>query len=234
MEIRKEKIIQEKIAAAAKAVEYIENGMTIGLGTGSTVKFLLDSIAKKTENGLEVTAVSTSSQTTGIAESLGIKIMKLNDVDKIDLTIDGADEVDLNLIGIKGGGGALLYEKIVASISEKNIWIVDSTKLANRLGKFPLPVEVVPFGSEHIFKTLNSRGFNPRFRMQGGSYFITDGNHYIIDLQLGVIQNISSLNNELLSITGIVETGLFINICDVLIVGEDNHCKILTKKRPAF
>ncbi len=131
---------KEKNAAAEKAVEFIEGGMLIGLGTGSTVKFFIESLAEKVKNGLDVKTVSTSNTTSKFAESLGITVLSINDVEEIDLTLDGADEVDPNLNGIKGGGGALLYEKIVASSSKKNIWMVDSSKYVEQLGKFPLPL----------------------------------------------------------------------------------------------
>ena len=131
--------------------------MLVGLGTGSTVKFMIESLAEKIKNGLNVKTVSTSNTTSNFAESLGIAVLNFNDVDVIDLTIDGADEVDPNLNGIKGGGGALLYEKLVASSSKKNIWVVDSTKRVEFLGRFPLPLEVVPFGANHTFNKLLSK-----------------------------------------------------------------------------
>ncbi|MGD8306339.1 MAG: ribose-5-phosphate isomerase RpiA [Ignavibacteria bacterium] len=225
--------IREKQNAANKAVEFVKDGMTIGLGTGSTINFFLDNLDEKIRGGINVTAVSTSAQTTKRADALGIDIKDLNDVKKIDVTFDGADEVDPNLNGIKGGGGALLYEKIVAEISEKNIWLVDSTKYVNCLGKFPLPIEVVPFGSGHLIKILELKGYNPKFRMNGKEYFLSDGGHKIIDLHLDQIDDIKSLNTKLLSITGIIETGLFLDICDVLIIGESKECRIINKKKPA-
>lgn len=227
-------INKEKKAAAEKAVEFIESGMLVGLGTGSTVKFLIESLAEKVKSGLNVKTVSTSNATSKYAESLGISVVNINDVEEIDLTIDGADEVDPNLNGIKGGGGALLYEKIVASSSKKNIWMVDSTKRVEQLGGFPLPLEVVPFGVNQTFNKLFSLGYKPEFRSTDGKKYVTDGNHYIIDLHLIKIEKPDELNNKLLQIPGIVETGLFLEICDVLIIGADDECKIIFKneKRP--
>lgn len=225
---------QGKKIASRKAVEYLKDGMTIGIGTGSTVKFFVENLANKIKNGLKVTAVSTSLQTTQLAKSLGITLIDLSRINKIDITFDGADEVDTNLNGIKGGGGALLYEKIVASISGKNIWMVDNSKCVEQLGQFPLPVEVIPFGAQQLFKILESKGYNPEFRMNGKKYFISDGNHNIIDLHMDRINNPDYLNNELLSMAGIVETGLFIGVCDLLLVGEKNNCKIINKKRPVL
>ena len=136
----------EKKLAAEKSVDFIEDGMTIGLGTGSTVFFLVKKLAESVKAGLKVKCISTSNQTSELARSLGIQITELNEVNFIDLTIDGADEVDENLNGIKGGGGALLFEKIVAAASKKVIWVVDSSKFVKQLGRFPLPVEVISFG----------------------------------------------------------------------------------------
>ena len=221
---------KEKKAAAEKAVEFIESGMLVGLGTGSTVKFMIESLAKKIKNGLDIKTISTSNATSRFAESLGITVLNFSDVDEIDLTIDGADEVDPNLNGIKGGGGALLNEKIVASSSKKNIWMVDSTKRVEQLGKFPLPIEVVPFGANHTFNKLLSLGYNPKFRSADGNNYVTDGNHFIIDLQLNKIEKPEKLNNKLLLIPGVVETGLFLEICDMLIISAEDECEIITKK----
>ena len=222
---------KEKKAAAEKAVEFIESGMLVGLGTGSTVKFMIESLAEKIKNGLDIKTISTSNATSRFAESLGIAVLNFSDVDEIDLTIDGADEVDPNLNGIKGGGGALLNEKIVASSSKKNIWMVDSTKRVEQLGKFPLPIEVVPFGANHTFNKLLSLGYNPKFRSADGNNYVTDGNHFIIDLQLNKIEKPEKLNNKLLLIPGVVETGLFLEICDMLIISTEDECEIITKKR---
>jgi len=220
---------KEKKAAAEKAVEFIESGMLVGLGTGSTVKFMIESLAEKIKKGLDVKTVSTSNATGKFAESLGITVLNFNDVDEIDVTIDGADEVDPNLNGIKGGGGALLYEKLVAYSSKKNIWIVDSSKYVEQLGKFPLPLEVVQFGANQIFKKLFSLGYKPEFRSANGKNYVTDGNHYIIDLYLNIIENPAELNNKLLLIPGVIETGLFLNICDVLIMGIDDGVRVIPK-----
>ena len=228
--MKKSDLNKEKKAAAEKAVEFIESEMLVGLGTGSTVKFMIESLAEKIKNGLNVKTVSTSNTTSNFAESLGITVLNFNDVDVIDLTIDGADEVDPNLNGIKGGGGALLYEKLVASSSKKNIWVVDSTKRVEFLGRFPLPLEVVQFGANHTFNKLLSLGYKPKFRTIEGRNYVTDGNHYIIDLQLNKIEKPAELNNKLLLLPGVVETGLFLEICDVLIISAEDDCKIITRK----
>jgi ribose 5-phosphate isomerase A len=220
----------EKLIAAKKGLEFIKNGMTVGLGTGSTVSFLIKELAVKVKAGLKITAVSTSNSTTQLASSLGIKIFDLSDISVIDITIDGADEVDDNLDGIKGGGGALLYEKIIAKNSKKNIWIVDSSKLVEKLGKFPIPVEVVKFGAEHLFNTFSDMNFYPQFRMKEGKRFITDGEHFIIDLKLNVIEDAVNLEERLKKITGVVETGLFCGIADVVIKGNSDGTVSLKKR----
>jgi ribose 5-phosphate isomerase A len=221
--------VNEKQVAAEKALEFIEDGMIVGLGTGSTVIYMVKKLAQKVDEGLNITAVSTSTATSKLAESLGIHIVNFDDVGEIDITIDGADEVDKNLNGIKGGGGALLFEKIVASSSRKNIWIVDSTKLVDRLGKFPLPVEVVPFGVEQTVSKLKESGYNPELRLVDDKIFHTDGNHYTIDLHLNKITEPAKLEIELKKLPGIIETGLFINIADMVIVGRANSYEILRR-----
>ncbi|MCW8822973.1 MAG: ribose-5-phosphate isomerase RpiA [Ignavibacteriaceae bacterium] len=223
--------MNEKQIAAEYAVDYVEDGMIVGLGTGSTVAFMLNKLSQRVKTGLTIKAVSTSAATTKLATTLGIKISKLNEIDEIDLTIDGADEVDENLNGIKGGGGALLYEKIVASISKKNIWIVDSKKLVKTLGKFPLPVEVVQYGSSHLFKEFEKKGYKPGFRNVGKNRFITDSNNYIIDLRMDRIEDPSVLDIKLKSYPGVVETGLFYNVADLVLAGIGDSVKVINKKK---
>jgi len=221
--------MNEKQLAAEKSIEFIKEGMILGIGTGSTVFYLINKFAKKVRNGFDVKCVSTSKQTTQLAKSLGIKILDLNKVDHIDLTIDGADEVDKNLNGIKGGGGALLFEKIIAKASDKVIWIVDSTKFVKKLGKFPLPVEVVPFGSKNLFKLFKGEGFNPVVRAKDRKNYITDSGNFIIDLHLNKIGDSVILEKKLKLISGVVEIGLFNNIADLVIMGKNNSTKIIKR-----
>jgi len=223
--------MNEKQLAAEYSVNFIEDGMIVGLGTGSTVAYMLQSLSERIKTGLNITAVSTSQATTKLATSLGIKITKLNEIDEIDLTIDGADQVDEKLNGIKGGGGALLHEKIVASHSKKNIWIVDSTKLVKTLGKFPLPVEVVKFGYTQLCINLENIGIKPVLRMKGNTPFITDENNYIIDLKIENISNPAALDAKLKGFAGVVETGLFFGVVDTVVVGLGKTIKIFNKKK---
>jgi ribose 5-phosphate isomerase A len=221
--------MNEKQLAAEKSLEFIKNGMTLGLGTGSTVFFLVKKLAELVKAGLKVKCVSTSNQTSELAKSFGIKIVNFDRVDYIDLTIDGADEVDRNLNGIKGGGGALLFEKIVAKASDKVIWIVDSTKFVNKLGNFPLPIEVIPFGSKNLFKLFVEEGFNPVIRKKDKENYITDSGNFIIDLHLNKIVDPVILEKKLKLISGVVEIGLFNNIADLVIIGKGNSTEIIRR-----
>ncbi len=219
----------EKLNAGEKAVEFIEDGMLLGLGTGSTVYYTIRKIGELIKEGLRIKAVSTSSATLQLASTLGIEILSINEIEKTDLTIDGADEVDPDLNGIKGGGGALLYEKLVAEVSKKIIWVVDSGKMVKKLGKFPLPVEVVQFGSSHIFKKFEKRNYKPRLRMKDNIPYKTDAGNFIIDLHLDEINNPIQLNKEIKSITGVVETGLFLNFADIVITGRGDNVEIIRR-----
>jgi len=220
--------MDKKRAAGEKAAEFIKDRMIVGLGTGSTVYYTINKLGEMVANGLRIKAVSTSRSTTELAEKLGISLVSLNEIDHIDITIDGADEVDDDLNGIKGGGGALLYEKLVAVSSDKVIWVVDSSKMVKKLGRFPLPVEVIPFAYNQVLNKFKNMDFNPKVRMKNNSFFITDGGHYIIDLYLNEIENPYELQNNLNSMPG-VEHGLFLNIADTIIVGKENSVEIINK-----
>lgn len=219
----------EKLNAGEKAIDFIEDGMLLGLGTGSTVYYTIRKIGELVKEGMKLKAVSTSTATSRLAASLGIEILPFNEISRTDLTIDGADEVDPELNGIKGGGGALLYEKLVAEASDKIIWVVDSTKKVKKLGKFPLPVEVVQFGSRHLMEIFKDNNYNPVLRLQGDKPFITDAGNFIADLHLNEIDNPAELNTELKLLTGVVETGLFINMAAKVIVGTGNETEIIDR-----
>ena len=221
--------MNEKKIAADKSIEFIKNGMTLGLGSGSTVYFLVNKLAELIKEGLNVKCVSTSKQTTKLANDLGIKIYELNQIDKIDLTIDGADEVDEKLNGIKGGGGALLFEKIVASASKEVIWIIDSSKVVKKLGKFPLPVEVVPYGYNFLLNKFNALDFNPKLRVSEKDFYKTDSGNYIIDLNLNEIKDSVKLEKEIKLLPGVLEVGLFNNIADMVIIGRENSAEIIKR-----
>ena len=195
-----------KKAAGIEAAKLIQNGMIAGLGTGSTVRFLVDELGRRVkEEGLEFTGVTTSRRTQEQAEGYGIKIVDIDDVDHIDVTIDGADEVDKNFNGIKGGGAALLWEKIVATNSNKIVWIVDESKVVDTIGKFPLPVEVIPMAREHVARQLARLGGTPVLR-EG---FVTDNGNVILDVKGLSITDPKGLEAQINQITGVVTNGLF-------------------------
>lgn len=208
-----------KQAAAYKAVSYIQDGMIVGLGTGSTAYWAIHYLAERVSQGLKVTAVATSESTTSIATEKGIKISNLDSVAYIDLDIDGADEIDPGLNLIKGGGGALLREKIVAAASTTFIVIADESKMVNVLGKFPLPVEVLAFGREHTARHLQHLGCNPVLRKKDDQVFITDNGNQILDCYFTAISDPSLLNRQINAIPGVVENGLFVQMAKKVVIG---------------
>ncbi|GGE49818.1 ribose-5-phosphate isomerase A [Pullulanibacillus camelliae] len=217
-------INEQKQLVGEAAAAYIEDGMMVGLGTGSTVYYTILKLAQRIKaEGLNIQTVSTSKRTTELAKSNGITVLDLNKVEHVDLTIDGCDEFDPLLRGIKGGGGALLFEKIVAAASERNIWVADSSKAVKQLGKFPLPVEVLPFGHTHVLRTFKNEGMEAAIRQApDGTTYYTDSGNIIIDLYLQEINDPTALSLWLNSIPGVIENGLFINIADKVIFIKDN------------
>src|SRR5450631_2526731 len=206
-----------KRQAAARALEHVRDGMKLGLGTGSTAKHFVELLGARVRAGLHVIGVPTSEATRADAARCGIPLTTLDDIDRLDLTVDGADEIDPSLNAIKGGGGALLREKIVAAASDRMIVIADDTKWVDVLGRFPLPVEVIPFGlavtQRAIGKTFAQSGNSGQMvvrKGRDGHVFVTDGGHWIIDAHLGRIADAPRLAERLASIPGVVEHGLFI------------------------
>jgi ribose 5-phosphate isomerase A len=222
--------VNGKKIAAGKAIEYIKDGMTLGLGTGSTAYWAIQGIGEMVKKGLTVRAIATSLQSESLALELGIPIVPFSEIDHLDITIDGADEVDESLNLIKGGGGALLREKIVASATRFYIIIVDESKLVKELGKFPLPVEVAPFGWEMTFRRLAKLGGSPRMRMAGDKPFLTDNQHYILDCPFGLIKNPAQLHEQVSGITGVMEDGFFINMADIVVAGSPGGDTRILKK----
>ncbi len=221
-----------KKIAAESAVEYVESGMVIGLGTGSTTKFAILKIAELLKNGSlnNVVCIPTSNETEVLARELNIPLTDFSNHTKIDITIDGADEVDNNLNLIKGGGGALLREKIVAQATETEIIIVDESKLSLNLGeKWALPIEVIKFASDLEMEFLKSIGGKPEIRMKNGTPFLTDEGNYIIDTNFGIIDNAELLADKLNHRAGIVEHGLFIGLAEMVIVAKNDGVKTIKK-----
>jgi ribose 5-phosphate isomerase A len=218
-----------KKIAAEKAIGFVRVGMLLGLGTGSTAYWAILGIADriKKEN-LRIKAIATSIRSEKLARDSGITIVEFDKHTSIDLTIDGADEVNRDLDLIKGGGGALLREKIVAYNSRQLIIIVDESKLVASLGRFPLPVEIANFGWEITTEHLASLGCKPALRIKEGKPFLSDNGHFIVDCSFEVIGDTASLNHQIHQIPGVMETGLFIQMADQVIVGyEDGRSEML-------
>lgn len=220
-----------KEAAGRRAAEYIEPGMTVGLGTGSTVEWTIRALGERVAAGLSVKAIPTSNATATLARALGIELTTLAEVSSVDLTIDGADEVDPRLDLIKGLGGALLREKIVASITTRQIIVADSSKLVDQLGtKAPLPIEVVPWAYPLIARGLKARSLEPALRLRAPDIpFVTDNGNYILDARFPAgIADPSATQRWLNALPGVVENGLFLGMTHLVIVGQDDgSCHLL-------
>lgn len=216
-----------KFVAAKRASAYVEDGMRVGLGTGSTAAWLVRCLGERVrDQGLQISAVPTSTRTADLAREVGIKVITLDEAKWLDLTIDGADEFDSDLNLIKGGGGALLQEKIVATASDKMIVIADDAKEVETLGAFALPIEVIPFGLqttigvvEETLVSMDVMGRTTSLRMNGEAPFVTDEGNHILDLHLKQIGNARQLSLVLNQMPGVVENGLFIDICDTVVIG---------------
>ena len=224
-------MISEKQRAAEAATEYIDNGMIVGLGTGSTAEFAVRKIGKMVRQGLSIRGIPTSDSTKNLAAHEGIPLIDFSETMKIDLTIDGADEIDENLNMIKGGGAALLKEKIVAFTSKEEIIVVSSQKLVKQLGKFPLPVEVIQFGWEVTFNHLERLGGNPDLRINQGQPLLTDQGNFVIDCKFGQISDVIKLEKNLNMIPGVVENGLFVDLCSRMILAKGDKIIVKEKKK---
>ncbi|MBH9994482.1 MULTISPECIES: ribose-5-phosphate isomerase RpiA [Bartonella] len=220
--------LQLKKAAAAKAVEFVEDGMKLGIGTGSTANEFIRLLARRVKEGLKVTGVATSERSEQLCRELGIPVASLDEMPSLDLDIDGADEIGPKMALVKGGGGALLREKIVAFASARMLVIADQSKLVKTLGAFPLPIEVNPFGLQatklaivDVAKSLGLSG-NISLRVKNNKTFVTDGGHFILDASFSRISDPESLSNALFSIPGVVEHGLFLNLANKSVVAMAN------------
>jgi ribose 5-phosphate isomerase A len=225
-----------KRQAAARALEHVQNGMKLGLGTGSTAKHFVELLGQRVRSGLNVVGVPTSEATRADAVRCGIPLTTLEDIDRLDLTVDGADEIDPLLNLIKGGGGALLREKIVAAASDRMIVIADDSKWVGVLGRFPLPVEVIPFGlaatQRAIGKAFAQTGVSGQMVVRNGKdghVFVTDGGHWIIDAHLGRISDAPRLADLLTSIPGVVEHGLFIGLASLAMLASPQGIRVVER-----
>jgi ribose 5-phosphate isomerase A len=227
----------QKRAAAARALEFVRPGMRLGLGSGSTAKHFVELLAQRVRGGLDVITVATSEATHSDAERLGILLTSLDETPQLDLTVDGADEIAPDLSLIKGGGGALLREKIVASASARMIVIADESKWVSSLGRFPLPVEVVPFGLgatrraiEAAVAAVGCTGPALLRRAKDGHAFVTDGGHWILDAALERIADPKSLAERLDGIAGVVEHGLFIGLAHAAVIAGPSGVRVIERR----
>lgn len=216
-----------------KAASYVTDGMTVGLGTGSTAYYMIEELGRRVkEENLKIVGVPTSYASKKQAEALNIPVKTIDQVNYVDLTIDGADEISQDFHGIKGGGAALLFEKVVATYSKEIIWIVDESKMVDKLGRFPLPVEVIPYGQDQLFRLFQEKNYHPSFRMESEDTLKqTDSGNSIIDLQLDCIDDPIALANELDSLVGVVEHGLFLSMVDRVIIGKESGPEVLEVTR---
>jgi ribose 5-phosphate isomerase A len=226
-----------KRQAAARALEHVRDGMRLGLGTGSTAKHFVELLGERVRAGLDVIGVPTSEATRADAARCGIPLTTLDDIDRLDLTVDGADEIDASLNVIKGGGGALLREKIVAAASDRMIVIADDTKSVDVLGRFPLPVEVVPFGLAATRRAMGrafaESGVSGQMMVRNGKdghVFVTDGGHWIVDAHLGRIPDAPRLAGLLNSIPGVVEHGLFIGLASTAVLAGPRGIRVVERR----
>ncbi len=226
-----------KRQAAARALGEVREGMKLGLGTGSTAKHFVELLGERVRSGLNVIGVPTSEATRADALRCGIPLTTLDDIDHLDLTVDGVDEIDPALNAIKGGGGALLREKIVAAASDRMIVIADDSKWVEVLGRFPLPVEVVPFGlaatRRSMAKAFAESGVSGQMVLRkgkGGHVFVTDGGHWIVDAYLGRIEDAPRLAALLAAIPGVVEHGLFIGLAGMAVLAGDEGIRVVERR----
>ncbi|MBU2973636.1 ribose-5-phosphate isomerase RpiA [Zobellia sp. B3R18] len=219
----------EKWIAAIASADYVKNGMIVGLGSGSTAAFMIAELGKRIAGGLIMKGVPSSDATARLAKQAGISLLSLDEAGTMDINIDGADEFDSKFQLIKGGGGALLREKILAHNSRFNIIIADSGKQVERLGKFKLPVETIPFATETIISELSTMDLNPRLRMKNNEVYKTDENNCILDIDIFQKDDLKALNDVLIQIPGVVETGLFLSSTDIVLMGLGN--KVVTLKK---
>ena len=219
----------EKWIAAIASADYVKNGMLVGLGSGSTAAFMIAELGKRIAGGLIMKGVPSSDATARLAKQAGISLVSLDEAGTIDINIDGADEFDSKFQLIKGGGGALLREKILAHNARFNIIIADSGKRVERLGKFKLPIETIPFATQIIISELQNMNLQPQLRMKNNEVYKTDENNCIIDVDIFQQDHLNELNNLLIQIPGVVETGLFLSTTDIVLMGEGN--KVVTFKK---
>ncbi|PRY13042.1 ribose-5-phosphate isomerase RpiA [Kineococcus rhizosphaerae] len=227
-----------KQAAARRAVELCRDGMTLGLGSGSTAHFFVRALAERVADGLDVVGVPTSTSTRDLALSVGVRLTDLETDPELDLTVDGADELDGNGDMIKGGGAALLREKIISRASRRTVIVTDESKIVTTLGRFPLPIEVLPFGwsstTRLVARLLREHGYEVadlERRRRDGELVLTDSGNYLLDVELGAVRDAPALALALNQIPGVVENGLFVQMADAVVVGRSDGTADLRELR---
>lgn len=222
-------IQQAKRAVGAAAAQLVQDGMTVGIGTGTTAAYFIEALIERCRAGLSITAIPTSQASAQQLQRGGLTVKEIDSVPAIDLVIDGADEIDPNRCLIKGGGGALLREKIVAVNASEMVVMVDETKLVDRLGTFGLPLEILPFGHTHTLKRLREHGYQPTLRLRRASEpYVTDNGNFLADLRFErPIEDPRRVDDELQHITGVLETGLFLGLAKRVLIGRiDGHVDV--------
>jgi ribose 5-phosphate isomerase A len=223
----------EKEAAAHASVRFVRDGNIVGLGSGSTALYAVRLLGERVRSGLKIRGIPTSNQTRELATSLGIPLTTFDEIQEIDVTIDGADEFDSQLSLIKGGGGALLHEKVVASASRQVVIVADSSKQVPMLGTFPVPVEVIAFAQPFVKKRIEALGASVRLRRQSkGRAFVTDEGHHILDCSFGQIPDAPALAHKLSDMAGVVEHGLFIRMASIVLVARGHDVTELRENAP--
>ncbi|MCM3609919.1 ribose-5-phosphate isomerase RpiA [Planococcus sp. MERTA32b] len=218
-----------KKAAAEKAVEYVEDGMVLGLGSGTTVYWLLKRLGELIDQGLNIKGIPSSLRTAGWAKEFGIPLTDFSEVETLDLAIDGADEIDPDFQLTKGGGGSLVREKLVNAHAKQVIIIADQSKMVDQLGSFPLPVEVLQFAWQRTADKITALGAKPVLRERDGEVFVSNNGNYILDCAFGSIENPHALHKELKLLLGVVETGLFIEMTDKVILAGPDGAQVINK-----
>lgn len=220
----------EKEAAAQASVRFVRDGNIVGLGSGSTAVYAIRLLGELVRSGLKIRGIPTSNQTRDLAATLGIPLTTFNEIQEIDVTIDGADEFDSRLSLIKGGGGALLHEKVVASASRQVVIVADSSKQVPMLGAFPVPVEVIAFAQSFVKKRIEAFGASVRLRQTNGETFVTDEGHHILDCSFGQIPDAPALARKLSDMPGVVEHGLFIGLASIVLVARGREVTELRRE----
>ena len=219
----------DKVIAAEEAVKYVKSGMTLGLGSGSTVDWMLRKLGERVKEGLQIQGIPSSKKTEKLARELGIPLIDFTSTTHIDLAIDGADEIDSSLNLIKGGGGSLVREKVVDACADELIIIADASKIVSQLGSFPLPIEVLPFGFEVTAENIRKLGGVPTLRRKDNQIFVSDNGNYIIDCSFGPIDDAVSLHEKLIQLVGVIDTGIFAGMADKVIVARNGEIELYTR-----